>query len=102
MLLAVAGMIVVVAPIGLAGQEVGGDVMIPPPRELVGSAMARGPEAGSTGPATPAEFRAVIETVMAGVREGTVTESEARKRLGNVIVSLLIKRNALVFDGGGG
>ena len=100
--LALAAMTVILGPTSLAGQEVGGDVMMPPPRELGSSAgVSRGPEEGATDPETMVEFRAAIATVLAGVRTGTMSEREARDRLGDVIVSLLVKRRALVFNGRG-
>ena len=97
--LALAAMTVILGPTRLAGQEVAGDVMMPPARELVSSAgVSRGPEDGATGSETMVEFRAAIATVLAGVRTGTMSEREARARLGDIIVSLLVKRRALVFN----
>ena len=96
--LVLAAMIVTLGATGLAGQEVGGDVMMPLPRELVSSAgVSPDPEDGAAGPEAVVEFHAAIATVLAGVRTGTMNEREARDRLGDVIVSLLVKRRALAF-----
>ena len=101
-LLLVIGGAVLVAPGGMAGQEVAGDVMIPPPRELATSTPAAsglGTGSGTAGLETMAAYRTAVENVVAQVRSGTVSESQAREQLGDVIVSLLIKAGVVSFGG---
>jgi len=101
-LVAVTGGGILLASGWLVGQEVGGDVTIPPPWEMVSSAGVARPLGVQIGPTTVTQFRATVSAVLTGVREGTLTEREARERLGDVIVSLLVKRRSLVFEVGGG
>ena len=46
-----------------------------------------------------AAYRTAVENVVAQVRSGTVSESQAREQLGDVIVSLLIKAGVVSFGG---
>ena len=103
-LLLVIGGAVIAAPGGVVGQEVAGDVMIPPPRELATSTSAAsglGMGRGTSGLETMAAYRTAVENVVAQVRSGTMSESEAREQVGDVIVSLLIKAGVMSFRGGG-
>ena len=78
----------------VAGQEVAGDVMIPPPRELATSTRAAsglGPGDGTVGVESMAAYRSALEDVVAQVRSGSMSEAQAREQLGDFTVSLLVK-----------
>ena len=87
----------------VAGQEVAGDVMIPPPRELaVSTSAASGlrPGQGTAGVETMAAYRAAVERVVSQVQSGSMSEAEAREQLGDFTVSLLIKAGVVSFGDG--
>lgn len=90
----------VLLPGQVAGQEVAGDVMIPPPREMVSSTAAAsglGTGDATAGAETMAEYRAALESVVEQVRAGTMGEGDTRKQLGDVVVSLLVRAGVLTF-----
>ncbi len=89
-----------VLPGRAAGQEVAGDVMIPPPREMVTSTVAASGLGGGDATvdvSTMDAHRAAIQGVLTQVRAGTMGESEAREQLGDFVVSLLIRSGVLSF-----
>ena len=95
---ALIGGVTVLLPGRIAGQEVAGDVMIPPPRVLVtstGPASGLGRGEATDGIVAMDEYRAAIEGVVARARAGTMGEGEAREQLGDVMVSLLVKAGVL-------
>lgn len=102
-LLLAVGAAMLVAPDGAVGQEVAGDVMIPPPRELATSTPAAGglgAGVATLGVETMAAYRAAFEDVVAQVRSGAMSERETRAQLGDFTVSLLMKAGVVSFGNG--
>ena len=98
--LSVVGSCLLFPPLPARGQEVSGDVKIPPPREVViftPAASGRGDGEATARVTTRDAYQAAINTTVTQVLSGSIGEAEARAQLGDFTVSLLVKAGVISF-----
>lgn len=99
--LSVVGSCLLSPPPQAHGQEVSGDVKIPPLREVVIATPAASGRGGGEATATVTTreaYQAAIRTTVSRVLSGSIDEAEARAQLGDFTVSLLVKAGVISFD----